>query len=51
MRRSRRMRRPLSSKSSTCTEDAGVDATGISVKAGVHYPGKFAGTQMSAEAD
>jgi len=34
------MRRQLSSKSETCTESASVDATGISVKAGVHYPGR-----------
>jgi hypothetical protein len=36
------MRRPLSSKSDTCTEGMGVDAAGISVKAGVHYPGRSA---------
>jgi len=34
------MRRPLSSKSNTCTEGAGVDAAGIRVKVGVHYPGR-----------
>jgi hypothetical protein len=34
------MRGRLSSKSDTCTEGADVYATGISVKAGVHYPGK-----------
>jgi hypothetical protein len=34
------MRRQLSSKSDTCTERADVDAAGISVKAGVHYPGR-----------
>ena len=34
------MRRPLSSKSGTCTESTVVDAAGISVKVGVHYPGR-----------
>jgi len=37
------MRRPLSSKSDTCTEGMDVDAAGISVKAGAHYPGRSAG--------
>ena len=36
------MRRPLSSKSNTCTEGMDVDAAGISVKAGAHYPGRSA---------
>ena len=39
-RRSHRMRKPRSPKSDTCTEGAGVDAAGISVKAGAHYPGR-----------
>jgi len=34
------MRRPISSKSSSCTEDVAVYAAGISVKVGVHYPGR-----------
>ncbi len=34
------MRRPLSSNSGTCTQSAVVDAAGISVKVGVHYPGR-----------
>jgi len=38
-RRSCWVRRQLSLKSYTYTEDAVVDAAGISVKAGVHYPG------------
>ena len=37
------MRSPLSSESDTCTEGAGVDAAGISVKVGVHYPGRSVG--------
>jgi hypothetical protein len=40
MRRTFRIRRPLSSKSSSCTEELFVDAAGISVKVGVHYPGR-----------
>ena len=32
------MRRQISSKSNTCTEGVVVDAAGISVKVGVHYP-------------
>ena len=34
------MRGRISSKSYTCTESMYVYATGISVKAGAHYPGK-----------
>ncbi|MFH1652953.1 MAG: hypothetical protein ABIE74_02755 [Pseudomonadota bacterium] len=34
------MRRQISLKSSTCTERSVVYATGISVKAGAHYPGR-----------
>ena len=34
------MRRPISSKSDTCTESMDVDAAGISVKVGVSYPGR-----------
>jgi hypothetical protein len=34
------MRRQISSKSDTCTEDMAVDAAGISVKVGAHYPGR-----------
>ena len=34
------MRRPISSKSDICTESAYVDAAGISVKVGAHYPGR-----------
>ena len=37
------MRRHNSSKPKTCTEDAVVDAVGISVKVGVHYPGRSVG--------
>jgi len=33
------MRRPISSKSDTCTESVAVDAAGISGKVGAHYPG------------
>jgi hypothetical protein len=40
MRQEERMRRPLSSKSSTYTESLSVDAAGISVKVGAHYPGR-----------
>jgi hypothetical protein len=34
------MRRPISLKSDTCTEGVAVDAAGISVKVGAHYPGR-----------
>jgi len=34
------MRRPISSKSNTCTEGMVVDAAGISVKVNGHYPGR-----------
>ena len=34
------MRRHVSSKSNSCTEGMVVYAAGISVKAGVHYPGR-----------
>jgi len=34
------MRRPISSKSGTCTESGGVDVAGISVKVDAHYPGR-----------
>jgi hypothetical protein len=34
------MRRPISSKSDTCTESVAVDAAGISGKVGAHYPGR-----------
>ena len=34
------MRRQISSKSNTCTEGMDVDAAGISVKVGAHYPGR-----------
>jgi hypothetical protein len=37
------MRRQISSKSEPCTEDAGVDAAGISAKVGAHYPWRSAG--------
>ena len=37
------MRSLRSSKSDTCTEAADVDAAGISVKVGVHYPGRSVG--------
>ena len=36
------MRRQLSLKSDTCTESMDVDAAGISVKVGAHYPGRSA---------
>jgi len=35
-----RMRRPITSKSHTCTEDMYVDVAGISVKADAYYPGR-----------
>lgn len=45
------MRRQISSKSNTCTECADVDVTDISVKVGVHYPGRSVGNrQKSAKA-
>jgi hypothetical protein len=34
------MRRPISSKSDTCTESLGVNVAGISVKVGAPYPGR-----------
>ena len=34
------MRRPISSKSETCTEGMYVYAAGISVEVGAHYPGR-----------
>ena len=34
------MRRPISLKSGTCTESIDVNAAGISVKVGAHYPGR-----------
>jgi hypothetical protein len=37
------MRRPVSSKSDSCTESVVVDAAGISVKVSAHYPGRSAG--------
>jgi hypothetical protein len=37
------MRRPISSKSDTCTEGGVVYAAGISVKVGAHYPGRSVG--------
>ena len=37
------MRRQLTSKSNTCTEGMDVYAAGISVKVGVHYPGRSVG--------
>ena len=37
------MRRPISSKSDTCTEGMGVDAAGISEKVSAHYPGRSVG--------
>ncbi len=37
------MRRPISSKSDTCTEGMDVYAAGISVKVGAHYPGRSVG--------
>jgi hypothetical protein len=36
------MRRRISSKSKTCPEGMDVDAAGISVKVGAHYPGRSA---------
>ena len=36
------MRRQTDSKSNTCTESLYVDAAGISVKVGAHYPGRSA---------
>ena len=49
-RRSQRARRPLSLKPEVCPEAAGVDAAGISVKAGVSYPGRSAGMPAGARA-
>ena len=43
MRQPYGMRRPISSKSDTCTERMEVDAAGISVKEGAQYPGRSAG--------
>ena len=40
VRRMRRTRSPISLKSKVCTEDAYVDAAGISGKAGAQYPGR-----------
>jgi hypothetical protein len=40
MRRIGWIRRRVSLKSNTCTENLYVDAAGISVKAGAHYPGR-----------
>ena len=40
MRRPCRVRSRLSSKPSTCTGGMAVDAAGISVKVGAHYPGR-----------
>ena len=40
MRRSCWMRSQASPKSHTCTESTDVDAAGISVKVGAHYPGR-----------
>jgi len=37
------MRRPISSKSHTCTEEVYVDVAGISAKADAHYPGRSVG--------
>ncbi len=34
------MRRPISSKSNTCTESSDVDVTDISGKLDAHYPGR-----------
>ena len=34
------MRKPISSRSNTCTEGMGVYAAGISVKVDAHYPGR-----------
>lgn len=42
MRRTHGVRRPISLKPKVCPERGGVDATGISVKAGAHYPGRSA---------
>ncbi len=39
-RQLRRMRRPRTLKSETCAEGVVVDAAGINVKAGAHYPGR-----------
>jgi len=47
-RRTRRIRSPLSLKSKVCTGGANVDAAGISVKAGAHYPGRSAITPERA---
>ena len=40
MRRARRIRRHITLKSDTYTEDVDVDAAGISVKETAHYPGR-----------
>ena len=36
------MKSPISPKSNACTEGMGVNAVGISVKVGAHYPGRSA---------
>jgi hypothetical protein len=42
MRHIRWVRRHISSKPDSCTEPGYVDAAGISVKVGAHYPGRSA---------
>ena len=45
------MRRPISSKSDTCTGGMDVYAAGISVKVGAHYPGRSAGLPCATAAE
>lgn len=40
MRRAHRMRRPIDSKSDTCTEGVHVDVADIRGKVNAHYPGR-----------
>jgi hypothetical protein len=43
-----RMGRTISSKSDTCTEGMDVNAAGISVKVGAHYPVRSVGLPLPA---
>ena len=47
-RRMHRMRGPIIPKSKVCTEGVGVNAAGISVKAGASYLGRSSGVPMAA---
>ncbi len=45
------MRRPISSKSDSCTEGAGVYAAGISGKVCAHYPGRSVRLPLATAAE